>query len=69
MTPEQKNAIIEAYGLLWHYRADGSPNGRLPNLARVKLRDILERDDLAKGIDGAREVCSEMGAHFDPTGT
>jgi len=55
-----------AYGLLWNYSSDGSPNSKLVGAAREILRDILTREQLSAGITSARETCDRLGAKFDP---
>lgn len=62
-----RNAIKHAYGLLWHFNSDGTPNSKIVTEARKTLRDVLVRDELSEGIQSAEETCRRAGAKFDPT--
>lgn len=61
-------AVAKAYGLLWNFQSDGSPNSRLITEARKLLREQLARDEMADGITSARAICDRLGARFDVIG-
>lgn len=61
-----REAAMVAYGLLWNYSSDGSPNAKLATEARMLLRDQLDKDALRAGIQSAKETCDRIGAKFDP---
>lgn len=63
---ELKTAVQEAYGLLWHYNSDGSPNAKLVTAARTKLKRQLTGDELSGGIAAAKPTCDTLGVRFDP---